>query len=71
MPMLLGSVETTPKPGALPAATLELLWQDDATAFAVLRDGGGELSSPPLESGSRPSPTWHEPGTASPAAGSR
>jgi len=43
--------ETTLNPEAPPAATLELLWQDDATAFAVLRDGGGELSSPPLGSG--------------------
>ena len=43
--------ETTPIPDSLPASTLELLWQDDATAFAVLRDAGGELSSPPLETG--------------------
>jgi SNF2 domain-containing protein/SNF2 helicase protein/helicase-like protein len=43
--------ETTPIPEPAPAAALELLWQDDATAFAVLRDQGGELSSPPLETG--------------------
>jgi SNF2-related domain/SNF2 Helicase protein/Helicase conserved C-terminal domain len=43
--------DTTPNPEAPPAATLELLWQDDATAFALLREGAGALSSPPLESG--------------------
>ena len=43
--------ETTTIPETLPAAALELLWQDDATAFAVLRDAAGDLSSPPLETG--------------------
>jgi len=43
--------ETTPTPEADAAATLELLWQDDATAFAVLRSPSGELTPAPLDAG--------------------
>jgi hypothetical protein len=34
-----------------PAAALELLWQEDLTAFAILRDAGGEIGAAPLEVG--------------------
>jgi hypothetical protein len=43
--------ETTPTPDPAAAATLELLWQDDATAFAVLRSPSGELTPAPLDAG--------------------
>jgi SNF2 helicase protein len=43
--------ETTPTPETHAATSLELLWQEDATAFAVLRDPDGDLSPAPLESG--------------------
>ena len=43
--------ETTPTPEADAAATLELLWLDDATAFAVLRSPSGELTPAPLDAG--------------------
>ena len=40
------SSRTTPA-----GAALELLWQDDATALAVLRDADGGLGEPPLRAG--------------------
>ena len=43
--------ETTPIPESAAATTLELLWQDDATAFAVLRTPSGELTPAPLDGG--------------------
>ncbi len=43
--------ETTSSGPATAVATLELLWQDDATAVAVLRDGDGTLAPAPLEAG--------------------
>ncbi|HEY1318352.1 MAG TPA: DEAD/DEAH box helicase [Gaiella sp.] len=43
--------ESTPTPESAHAAALELLWQDDATTFAVLRDANGELTPPPLDVG--------------------
>ena len=45
--------ETTPTPETHAATSLELLWQEDATAFAVLRDPDGDLSPAPLDSGPR------------------
>jgi hypothetical protein len=43
--------ETVVDPDAPPAALLELLWQDDATALAVVRTAGGELAPAPLDVG--------------------
>jgi SNF2-related domain/SNF2 Helicase protein/Helicase conserved C-terminal domain len=43
--------ETAVQPDTTAAPTLELLWQDDATAFAVVRGPSGELSPAPLDVG--------------------
>jgi superfamily II DNA or RNA helicase len=43
--------ETVVHPEAPAAPTLELLWQEDATAFAVERDADGTLAPAPLEVG--------------------
>jgi superfamily II DNA or RNA helicase len=43
--------ETTPTPETAAVTVLELLWQEDATAFAVLRDPDGELAPAPLDGG--------------------
>jgi hypothetical protein len=44
-------IETTSHALAPPVPTLELLWQDDATAVALLRDEQGGLTAAPLDAG--------------------
>ena len=43
--------EPAAQPSAHAAATFELLWQQDASAFALVRDAAGELSAGELELG--------------------